>query len=87
MSNEEIISRLRILLYNKLKIDTEGENLDETTPLMEYGVGVDSVSTMEFIVALENEFDVEIDEAEINPAIFSTMNSVADYIARKLNSG
>ena len=87
MSNEEIISRLRILLYKKLKIDTEGENLDETTPLMEYGLGVDSVSTMEFIVALENEFDVEIDEAEINPAIFSTMNSVADYIARKLNSG
>ena len=87
MSKEEIISRLRELVSKKLEIDTKGEKIGETTPLMDYGLGVDSVSTMEFIVALENEFGIEIDEAEVNPAIFSTMDSVATYIMEKLDSG
>ena len=87
MNGDGITSRLKDLLYKKLDIDAKAEELNETTPLMEYGLGVDSVSTMEFIVALENEFGIEIDEAEVNPAIFSTINSVAAYISRKIRSG
>lgn len=84
MSREEIIQKLKNLLYKKLEIDAKTVELSESTLLIEYGLGVDSVSTMEFIVALESEFGIEIDEAEINPEIFSTMNSVAAYISGKL---
>ena len=59
MGNEEIINRLKDLISNKLEIDTKEEPLDESTRLIEYGLGVDSVSTMEMIVALEKEFDIE----------------------------
>ena len=84
MSREEIIQKLKNLLYKKLEIDAKTVELSESTLLIEYGLGVDSVSTMEFIVALESEFGIEIDEAEINLEIFRTMNSVAAYISGKL---
>ena len=84
MSREEIIQKLRNLIYKKLEIDARTEELGESTLLIEFGLGVDSVSTIEFIVALESEFGIEIDEAEINPEMFSTMNSVAAYISEKL---
>ena len=84
MKKEEIISKLRDLLSKKLEIDTNTEVLDESALLIEYGLGVDSVSTMEFIVALESEFGIEIDEAEIDPSILSTMNSIAVYISGKI---
>ena len=87
MGNEEIINRLKDLISNKLEIDTKEEPLDESTRLIEYGLGVDSVSTMEMIVALEKEFDIEIDESEVDPRIFSTMSSVAEYVSGKLKSG
>ena len=87
MGNEEIINRLKDLMSNKLEIDTKEEPLDESTRLIEYGLGVDSVSTMEMIVALEKEFDIEIDESEVDPRIFSTMSSVAEYVSGKLKSG
>ena len=87
MRNEEIVKRLSDMIYMKLDIDSGTDSLDESTPLIDYGLGVDSVSTMEFIVALENEFGIEIDEAEIEPSIFSTVSSVAHYISGKLESG
>jgi len=87
MNNEEIIKRLKSMFSMKLEIDEEKEMLEESTPLIDYGIGVDSVSTMELIVALEKEFGIEIDEAEVNIEIFRTMNTVADYVSGKLESG
>ena len=84
MSNEEIIERLKSMFSKKLEIDEEADKLDGSTPLIDYGIGVDSVSTMELIVALEKEFGIEIDEAEVNIELFRTMNTVADYISGKI---
>lgn len=84
MNNEEIISKLKDLLCKKLDIDIETDEFNESTRLIEYGFGVDSVSVMEFIVVLENEFGIEIDESEIEPAIFNTMNSLAVYVSKRL---
>ncbi|MGI9533444.1 MAG: acyl carrier protein [Thermodesulfobacteriota bacterium] len=86
MSNEEIIKNLKELLIKKFEIDAKEAELDESTNLIEYGLGVDSVSTMEFIVALEKKFGIEIDEAEFDPSVLSTMNTLTVYSSEKLKS-
>lgn len=63
-------------------IDTRG--LGDDTPLLDYGVGVDSVSRLELLVALEDEFGVRLDEAEITPQFFETVDSISDYISRRI---
>lgn len=53
-------------------------------PLFEYGVGVDSVSTLELLVALENEFNMDIDESEINADILYSVSTIAEYIGSRI---
>ncbi len=82
--SEDIKSRVKgVLLANILKdMDTEGLGYDSL--LIEYGVGVDSVSRLEFLVALEEEFGVRLDESEITPGFFDTVSSIADFISRRI---
>lgn len=82
--SENIRSRVKgVLLANILKdMDTEGLGYDSL--LIEYGVGVDSVSRLEFLVALEEEFGLRLDESEITPGFFDTVSSIADFISRRI---
>ena len=73
----------KVLAGNVLR-DIDISGLGDDTPLLEYGVGVDSVSRLEFLVALEEEFGVRLDEAEITPDFFETVNSISDYIAKRM---
>ena len=48
--------------------------------LIELGVGVDSVSTLEFIMELEEELGVSIDESEVNLGVLETVESLSEFI-------
>ncbi|NIP29131.1 MAG: acyl carrier protein [Candidatus Dadabacteria bacterium] len=80
MDRKYLIEKLRKLIVKKLELDINPGNIEPDESLIELGLGVDSVSTLEFILALENEFDVEIDESDINLGILSTVNNIANYI-------
>lgn len=46
-------------------------------------IGLNSVIMLQFIVQLEQEFDIEIDEEEIVPENFGTINKVVNYLENK----
>ena len=46
-------------------------------------IGLNSVIMLQFIVQLEQEFDIEIDEEEIAPENFGTINKVVNYLENK----
>ena len=73
----------RVLAENALKEINPGEIADNF-PLIEYGVGIDSVARLEFLVALEEEFGVKLDESEITPDFFETVESISDYISERI---
>jgi len=82
--SDTIKSRVKkILSVNMLK-DIDLQELGDGTPLLDYGVGIDSVSRLEFLVALEEEFGFRLDEAEIPPDFFETVDSISDYISRRI---
>ena len=81
MQIDEIKNKIRLLINKKFDIEDE---LGDSDSLIDYGLGVDSVSSLEFVVSLEKEFSVEIDESEITPDILTDINSVAEYVAAKL---
>jgi len=47
---------------------------------MELGIGIDSVSTLEFLVALENEFGINIDESSIEIETLENVESISDFV-------
>ena len=83
--NEDIRSRVKSVLCRNLLKDLNAEDLGDESPLIEYGVGVDSVSRLEFLVALEEEFGIRLDESEITPEFFETVSNIAGFISSRID--
>ena len=73
----------RVLAENVLKEITASE-IGDDFPLIEYGVGIDSVARLEFLVALEEEFGVKLDESEITQDFFDTVGTISEYISHRI---
>jgi acyl carrier protein len=46
---------------------------------------IDSISIMKFIIAIENEFNVEITDEEMTSKEFSIVGGIVDIISKKLS--
>lgn len=73
----------KVLIQNALK-DVNPDELSIESPLIDYGVGLDSVATLELVVALEEEFKIRIDEAELTPETFETIQSISSHIMKRI---
>lgn len=72
--------RIKRLVASKFNLDIEPQDISAGQSLIELGVGVDSVSTLEFIMELEEEFGVSIDESEVSSAVLETVESLSRFI-------
>ena len=71
-------------MIEKMLSEVDPEELKDDTPLIELGVGVDSVATLELLVALESEFKISIDEDDISQNLLENIDSIAEYIGKRL---
>ncbi|MBE9179166.1 acyl carrier protein [Oculatella sp. LEGE 06141] len=79
MSQEEIFEKVQKIVADQLSVDP-----NEVKPEASFAndLGADSLDTVELVMALEEEFDIEIpDEAAENIA---TVQSAVDYINSKV---
>jgi acyl carrier protein len=81
---KNINSRIRKVLFEKILSEVDPEEIQDDTPLIELGVGVDSVATLELLVALEFEFKISIDEDAIGQNLLANIDSIAEYIVKRL---
>ena len=72
---DDIIKRVNRIISNQLEIDED--KLSENTSLID-DLAVDSIDTVELIIAFEVEFDLEIPDEEAEK--LSTVGDVVDYI-------
>ena len=62
------------------------QHLDAATPLIGTGLSLDSVAVFELLVALEKEFQIQIDPDELRRArALATVGVLADFVESKLN--
>jgi acyl carrier protein len=77
---EVLGEKIRRLVVGKFNLDIEPRDISAEQSLIELGVGVDSVSTLEFIMELEEEFGVSIDESEVPTGVLETVESLSEFI-------
>ncbi len=77
---EVLGKKIRDLVVGKFNLDIGPQDISAEQSLIELGVGVDSVSTLEFIMELEEEFGVSIDESEVSPEVLETIESLSEFI-------
>jgi len=82
---EEIQTRIQKVLSEGLSNPVTIDNIDSETAIIEKGVGLDSVALLEFVVGLENEFGILLDDSSLTVDNFSSFHALAKFIQAKLN--
>lgn len=77
---EEIYAKLVDMIEKKLEV--ERSQITSNSNFME-DMGVDSLDLVDLIMSVEEEFDIEIEESEIDT--LTTVDSLAEYIYKKKN--
>jgi acyl carrier protein len=77
---EELLSRVRKILIDRLHVRRTPDEIDPDTSLFLSGLGLDSVDMVELVVACEAEFGVTIRSGTAGRARLRTLNNVVDFV-------
>lgn len=81
MEVKQITETLKTQIIEQLNLEeVKPEDIDITAPLFGEGLGLDSIDALELIVLLEKNYGVKIQDPKEAKAIFSSVQSMADYI-------
>lgn len=80
MSKEDLFAKIKENLVETLELDVNHVTLE--TNIVE-DLGADSISLMEFTLALEDEFGIEISDEDAEHIL--TLGQVVDYVSDKIN--
>jgi acyl carrier protein len=79
MSQSEVLEKVQKIVSEQLGVDV-GEVKPEAN--FQNDLGADSLDTVELVMALEEEFDIEIPDEDAEG--ISTVQSAIDYINKKV---
>ena len=80
ISKEDLFAKIKENLVETLELDADHVTLE--TNIVE-DLGADSISLMEFTLALEDEFGFEISDEDAEHIL--TLGQVVDYVSNKIN--
>ena len=81
--SEKVIDQLKEIIAEQLDVNIQREEITPDAPLFEEGLGLDSIAIVEFITLIEEQFDFEFEEHELDMAAFKDIRTVANFISTK----
>lgn len=76
---DAMIDRIRKILADHARLSTDASTLSATADL--YAAGMTSHASVQVMLALEDEFDVEFPDALLKRSVFETIENMAAAIA------
>ncbi|MCW8166672.1 acyl carrier protein [Verminephrobacter aporrectodeae subsp. tuberculatae] len=73
-----LTQRLKEALIDRLSLDRTIEEISDDCLLFGIGLGLDSVDALEIVVAIESEFCVRVEDADMRE--IRSINSIVDFI-------
>ena len=77
---------VRRVLREALQLGDRADKLEEMTGLFGSIPEFDSMAVVTVVAGLEEQFNIEIDDDDINAEIFATVGSLARFVAAKLSA-
>ena len=78
-----VTDRIRQLIVERLH-PAASADFDDSTPLFNEGLGLDSFAAVELITLIERDFGVEFDVTDITPEHFGDVRALARLVERYL---
>ncbi len=72
--------RVKQVIIRTLSLEVDAEEIDDEDALFGGGLGPNSMATIEIIVGLEEEFDIEVPDEELRVELFDSVQTMADYV-------
>lgn len=82
MTHEDIKQKIINLIGEKGKVE-EGKEVNLDAPINAY---LNSITYVQFLIAVEAEFDMEFDDSELDIVNFPNFSSLVDFVYGRLNS-
>ncbi|MCU0641608.1 MAG: phosphopantetheine-binding protein [Candidatus Margulisbacteria bacterium] len=72
------------MLVEQLNLDRDPARIPDSEPLFRKGLGLDSVDSLEIIVAIEREFKVKINNRNLKKPdqVFKTVGTLAEFVEK-----
>ncbi|KPE49075.1 MULTISPECIES: acyl carrier protein [Chryseobacterium] len=84
----ETRQQIKEIIIEKLNLRIDIEDFKDNTPLFlskkDGGLGLDSIDTLEIAVGITDEFNVEFSDSENMTELFTSVESLSNYINNKL---
>jgi acyl carrier protein len=84
MMSDQVLEKVKRIVVEDLDLNLSYEDVDETVPLFEEGLGLDSVILVELISFIEERFNIQLGDEALNTEAFKNLQSVAGIIRRQL---
>jgi acyl carrier protein len=72
------------VLASTLELEDDGASLDGSSPLLGELPELDSLGVVQLAVALEERFDIVIDDDEFTGEIFESVGTLTDFVHGKV---
>jgi acyl carrier protein len=82
MSSQACIELKRLIISELNLKGRSPETIEDDAPLFGAGLGLDSLDALQLAMVIEEKLGVRIPEGEEARAIFRSVRSIADYIAK-----
>ncbi|WP_018276746.1 phosphopantetheine-binding protein [Teredinibacter turnerae] len=84
MSEVSVEQRLKELLLKLLEGSVSSDQLAYDTPLINGGLSIDSMVQLRLLNSMEEEFDIEVDDDDVEESVFQNLTTLANYVRSKL---
>ena len=85
--SDDIMAVVRDLLADTLEIHDRADRFDASTPLLGGLPELDSMAVLAVLTALEDRFDITIEDDEFSGAIFDTLGTLTAFVQSKRAGG
>jgi acyl carrier protein len=79
-----ISGQIRSHILDNFLFTSDGWRLENDASLLGEGI-VDSTGVLELVMFVEENFGIAVEDEEISPDNFDSVNALAGYVQRKLN--
>lgn len=83
MEREQIVLRVKEIIIEVLELEMTVAELPDQDLIV--FLGMNSVDALEILINVENEFDIEIDEENLNTQLIDSLSKLVDYIDGNLS--
>lgn len=76
----DVIAQLKLVIVDDLKLGIDPERIHADTPLLEGGLGLDSITLFEFITLVEKRFGIVFPVNNLSTETFANVHAVAQQV-------